>query len=953
MTRLIALQEKTQLNSAINNDIHIPGFDPSAYAQMTEFNSMPGFPFPDDPSSKNRIARKRSLDVSQQRNTKNRSLRPLSSDDEESAQYFSETFHAGRKEYPRAHSPDPARTCRLPRADLSINLRSRIPIFKGKQQSKNVKERSMTLLQKPSDPQWKKLPFSDHSGTSGRDPDWSADGFVGHPRQSTASNGCVPFERQASNEYAYEPPNSPSKSYQGKHDEPKPDQTNLYQRLRFELKTLKLENQNLENRLRQPQARMQIVYRISRPARHQENSGDESIVDLYIDKPQWLKGDKNMALLQGHLPITDMDAYLDRHPELVFIVFRDSSAGSENAEGEERCLDVSWSESIKITSPSLIKNVRTIVDQVSRSLNRHLHLDLVDPKAELPAPYLPFYHYGDMLKDCAANLPACKRQEWSLLVDYIDQAYGNEYERVQQMLKSGAISREFMPYLIKDGDVLICNNSCHQSAYLAISQPSLESCLDLQDPVYAEGKPIWSTSSICETAENDGFGAFDINVDVRDHSYRHFESQLWTIRTQVWEFDGNFQKDNKNVSLKIPSGRKEILLIEDLDVYPIRYAAPDLVKKLRERGLQFWKSRSKRYVSYRFGENMNSTNNTELRYMIDPLTYKKLHKKDSRIGSFRDDLGSARMSAQEPPQDPFILLLPSTINGFNMRNKKWEELEVAQISDVHWNKEAFESLVVEPSVKTIIKALVIQQLKLEKGTDFIAGKGDGLIILLHGAPGTGKTFTAETVAEIAEKPLYRVTCGDLGTDPTAVEKYLDSVLHLGKIWDCVVLLDEAEVYLEERSMESLDRNALVSVFLRILEYYEGILILTSNRVGTFDEAFKSRIQLSLPYEKLGRNDRCRIWENFIQRLQKAEEAGVNFDNINRHVHDLANHDLNGRQIRNAITTARQLARYQEKELDFEHLQQVINITLKFEEYTTEMQGGRNDQEIKRDDGIRA
>lgn len=48
----------------------------------------------------------------------------------------------------------------------------------------------------------------------------------------------------------------------------------------------------------------------------------------------------------------------------------------------------------------------------------------------------------------------------------------------------------------------------------------------------------------------------------------------------------------------------------------------------------------------------------------------------------------------------------------------------------------------------------------------------------------------------------------------------------------VVLLDEADVFLEERDVRDLNRNALVSVFLRALEYYEGILILTSNRVGT-------------------------------------------------------------------------------------------------------------------------
>lgn len=85
-----------------------------------------------------------------------------------------------------------------------------------------------------------------------------------------------------------------------------------------------------------------------------------------------------------------------------------------------------------------------------------------------------------------------------------------------------------------------------------------------------------------------------------------------------------------------------------------------------------------------------------------------------------------------------------------------------------------------------------------------------------------------SVAEISEKPLYRVTCGDIGTKAEDVEKYLETVMYLGKIWNCgktacrvamrplstdtltVLLLDEADVFLEERTMADLQRNSLVS-----------------------------------------------------------------------------------------------------------------------------------------------
>jgi SpoVK/Ycf46/Vps4 family AAA+-type ATPase len=254
--------------------------------------------------------------------------------------------------------------------------------------------------------------------------------------------------------------------------------------------------------------------------------------------------------------------------------------------------------------------------------------------------------------------------------------------------------------------------------------------------------------------------------------------------------------------------------------------------------------------------------------------------------------------------------------------------------------------------KELIQALVTVHLKRKASTkaDFMTGKGEGLLVLLHGGPGTGKTLTAESVAELAERPLYRVTCGDIGTDPETVEKYLSSVLFFGVTCNCVVPLDEADVFLEERTKLDLERNALVSVFLRVLEYYEGILILTTNRIGTFDEAFKSRVQLAIYYPPLSERNRLDVWDNFIEHLEQGNED-FDFEGIHGKLRTLARHRLNGRRIRNALNTARQLAQYRGQKLEYSHLDSATKNVVDFETYVTNLHG-QNDEDYAEAAGIR-
>jgi hypothetical protein len=135
------------------------------------------------------------------------------------------------------------------------------------------------------------------------------------------------------------------------------------------------------------------------------------------------------------------------------------------------------------------------------------------------------------------------------------------------------------------------------------------------------------------------------------------------------------------------------------------------------------------------------------------------------------------------------------------------------------------------------------------------------------------------------------------------------------------------------------------------------MVLTSNRVGTFDEAFRSRIQLSLRYDNLNLSQRRQIWSMFINRLARLDsvdnqEMPVDEAGILDHLEELSLVKLNGREIRNALSTARQLAAYKAQPLRYEHLKVVLLQLENFEKYLQEVHGGFTYDELARDSGTR-
>ena len=102
---------------------------------------------------------------------------------------------------------------------------------------------------------------------------------------------------------------------------------------------------------------------------------------------------------------------------------------------------------------------------------------------------------------------------------------------------------------------------------------------------------------------------------------------------------------------------------------------------------------------------------------------------------------------------------------------------------------------------------------------------------------------------------------------------------------------------EARQPQDVGRNALVSIFLRLLEYFQGILFLTTNRVETFDPAFQSRIHVALRYGDLTTKAKNSVWRTFLGKV-KAIGGGVEVEDFSNDDYErLARRNLNGRQAR--------------------------------------------------------
>ncbi|KAL4963722.1 P-loop containing nucleoside triphosphate hydrolase protein [Aspergillus stella-maris] len=311
-----------------------------------------------------------------------------------------------------------------------------------------------------------------------------------------------------------------------------------------------------------------------------------------------------------------------------------------------------------------------------------------------------------------------------------------------------------------------------------------------------------------------------------------------------------------------------------------------------------------------------------------------------------DDYDQIDLQQKATLTDHQYMICPSHVYGVLLKDFVWDILEVEHLEQPNIQANLIDMLAMkDEDNKEMIKAMCEMyggSYKQTLSSDFVQGKGEGQIVLLHGPPGTGKTLTAESVAEYTSRPLISITAADLGYKPQELETRLRTYCRFAQKWNAIVLLDNSDDFLEA----SDDQRSHLTAFIRALDYFQGILFLTTNRVGRFDKAIISRIHIRIGFDPLDEGSRQQIWNNHFRRLSRNHETHGHEIRVSSDAKEFVRKSTalqalkwNGHEIRNAFKTALALACSQAKHkqdcvinLTDEHLRKVVNMSQNFKVY---------------------
>lgn len=261
----------------------------------------------------------------------------------------------------------------------------------------------------------------------------------------------------------------------------------------------------------------------------------------------------------------------------------------------------------------------------------------------------------------------------------------------------------------------------------------------------------------------------------------------------------------------------------------------------------------------------------------------------------------------EVPLHPLILL-------FHLEKHCQVWAHINRLEDYVYDTKLGEKLVLPPYQLELINILV--QRDRAEITDIISGKAGGSIVLCSGKPGTGKTLTAEVFAEVMQRPLYVVQSAQLGTEVEHLETELCRVLARASRWGAILLIDETDVFIHERG-DNMVQNAVVGVFLRVLEYYQGVLFMTTNRDTIVDDAVISRCTAQVKFPIPDEEAQIKIWK-ILASLSKVEISDAEIKKFAK-----AHVGLSGRDVKGVLKLANMISVQRKEKMSAKLLEYVM------------------------------
>lgn len=238
----------------------------------------------------------------------------------------------------------------------------------------------------------------------------------------------------------------------------------------------------------------------------------------------------------------------------------------------------------------------------------------------------------------------------------------------------------------------------------------------------------------------------------------------------------------------------------------------------------------------------------------------------------------------------------------------------------------WDDLVVEPAVREALEELAYEARARRTFWERpearrLFPQGRGLLAMLTGQPGTGKTMAAQVLARELGVALVRV---DLST---VVSKYIgetsqnvDRILRRAARADVVLFFDEADALFAKRTelRDAHDRyaNTDTNFLLQAIEAYDGVALLATNQKGHIDPAFVRRVRFAIEFPRPGAGLRLQIWRRIVAALAGAECEERLGPALERFANEL---EASGAQIKFAVLAAVMLAARASEEMGARHL----------------------------------